>query len=121
MSDVLKELLANPGSYGGSRDASQIKYLVFHNTGNDGDKTADNAACFRNHVVEASTLDAAVWRPVPDLKVAGGGKKRANAGKTGGGTMHGIVTNSRCAIPSATVPARPARQPWQMPPPWAGS
>lgn len=54
MSDVLKELLANPGGYGGSRDASQIKYLVFHDTGNDGDKTADNAACFRNHVVEAS-------------------------------------------------------------------
>ena len=120
MSDVLKELLANPGSYGGSRDASQIKYLVFHNTGNDGDKTADNAACFRNHVVEASAHYFGC-RSLAACPRSEGGKKRANAGKTGGGTMHGIVTNSRCAIPSATVPARPARQPWQMPPPWAGS
>ena len=100
MSDVLKELLANPGGYGGSRDASQIKYLVFHNTGNDGDKAADNAACFRNHVVEASAHyfvdDTAVWRSVPDLRVAWavGGKKYANTGKTGGGTMHGIITNT---------------------------
>ena len=107
--------------------ANQIKYLVFHYTGNDGDQAANNAAYFQNNIVQASAHyfvdDTTVWRSVPDLKVAWavGGKKYANADKTGGGTMHGIVTNSRCAIPSATVPARPARQPWQMPPPWAGS
>ena len=113
MSDVLKELLANPGSYGGSRDASQIKYLVFHNTGNDGDKAADNAACFRNHVVEASAHyfvdDTTVWRSVPDLKVAWavGGKKYANADKTGGGTMYGMITNTNsngtCQAGEATL------------------
>ena len=100
MSDVLKELLANPGGYGGSRDASQIKYLVFHDTGNDGDRAVNNAAYFQNNVVEASAHyfvdDTAVWRSVPDLRVAWavGGKKYANTGKTGGGTMHGIITNT---------------------------
>ena len=100
MSYILQERLANPGNYGGSRAVNQIKYLVFHNTGNDGDKAADNAACFRNHVVEASAHyfvdDTTVWRSVPDLKVAWavGGKKYANADKTGGGTMYGMITNT---------------------------
>ena len=35
---ALKELLAHPGNYGGPRDVSMIKYLVFHYTGNDGIK-----------------------------------------------------------------------------------
>ena len=79
MSDVLKELLANPGGYGGSRDASQIKYLVFHNTGNDGDKTADNAACFRNHVVEASAHYFGCRSLAACPRSEGGGGKRQSA------------------------------------------
>lgn len=47
----LIEQLANPGNYGGSRKASQIKYLVYHYTGNDGDRAASNAAYFQTHVV----------------------------------------------------------------------
>ena len=40
--------------------------------------------------------DTTVWRSVPDLKVAWavGGKKYANADKTGGGTMYGMITNT---------------------------
>lgn len=99
MGYILKELLAAPGNYGGSRAAGQIKYLVFHYTGNDGDTAVNNAAYFRDNVVEASAHyfvdDDTVWRSVPDLKVAWavGGQKYANADLTGGGTLYGIVTN----------------------------
>lgn len=100
MSDTLKEQLANPGNYGGSRSAGRIRYLVVHYTGNDGDGAANNAAYFQNHVVKASAHyfvdDAAVYRSVPDLRIAWavGGKKYANADLTGGGRMYGVITNA---------------------------
>ena len=100
MSYKLVEHLANPGNYGGSRGAGQIKYLVFHYTGNDGDKSANNAAYFQKNIVKASAHyfvdDTTVYRSVPDLKVAWavGGSKYANADKTGGGSMYGKITNT---------------------------
>lgn len=100
MSYTIKEKLANSGNYGGSRNASQIRYLVYHYTGNDGDRAANNAKYFQNNIVKASAHyfvdDTTVWRSVPDLKVAWsvGGSKYANAHKTGGGTMYGVITNT---------------------------
>lgn len=100
MSYILKEQLAASGNYGGSRNASQIRYLVYHYTGNDGDRAANNAKYFQNNIVKASAHyfvdDTTVWRSVPDLKVAWsvGGSKYANADKTGGGTMYGVITNT---------------------------
>lgn len=100
MSYTIKEQLANSGNYGGSRNASQIRYLVYHYTGNDGDRAANNAKYFQNNTVKASAHyfvdDTTVWRSVPDLKVAWsvGGSKYANADKTGGGTMYGVITNT---------------------------
>lgn len=100
MSYTIKEQLANSGNYGGSRNASQIRYLVYHYTGNDGDRAANNAKYFQNNIVKASAHyfvdDTTVWRSVPDLKVAWsvGGSKYANARKTGGGTMYGVITNT---------------------------
>ena len=100
MSYTLKEQLANPRNSGGSRAASQIRYLVYHYTGNDGDRAANNAKYFQNNIVKASAHyfvdDTTVWRSVPDLKVAWsvGGSKYANADKTGGGTMYGVITNT---------------------------
>ena len=100
MSYTIKEQLANSGNYGGSRNASQIRYLVYHYTGNDGDRAANNAKYFQNNIVKASAHyfvdDTTVWRSVPDLKVAWsvGGSKYANAHKTGGGTMDGVITNT---------------------------
>ena len=100
MSYILKEQLAASGNYGGSRNASQIRYLVYHYTGNDGDRAANNAKDFQNNIVKASAHyfvdDTTVWRSVPDLKVAWsvGGSKYANADKTGGGTMYGVITNT---------------------------
>lgn len=100
MSYKLVEQLANPGNYGSSRGADQIKYLVFHYTGNDGDAARNNAAYFQNNVVKASAHyfvdDTAVYRSVPDLRIAWavGGSKYANADATGGGTMYGKITNT---------------------------
>lgn len=100
MGYLLKECLANAANCGGSRTASQIKYLVFHYTGNDGDKAANNAAYFQSNVVKASAHyfvdDTCVYRSVPDLRVAWavGGSKYPNADATGGGTMYGKITNT---------------------------
>ena len=100
MSYTIKEQLANSGNYGGSRNASQIRYLVYHYTGNDGDRAANNAKYFQNNIVKASAHyfvdDTTVWRSVPDLKVAWsvGASKYANADKTGGGTMYGVISNT---------------------------
>lgn len=100
MSYTRKEQLANSGNYGGSRNASQIRYLVYHYTGNDGDKAANNAAYFQRNIVKASAHyfvdDTTVYLSVPDLKIAWsvGGSKYANADKTGGGTMYGVITNT---------------------------
>lgn len=100
MSYTLKEQLAASGNYGGSRNASQIRYLVYHYTGNDGDKAANNAAYFQNNIVKASAHyfvdDTTVYLSVPELKVAWsvGGSKYANADKTGGGTMYGVINNT---------------------------
>lgn len=100
MSYTLKEQLAASGNYGGSRNASQIRYLVYHYTGNDGDKAANNAAYFQNNIVKASAHyfvdDTTVYLSVPELKVAWsvGGSKYANTDKTGGGTMYGVINNT---------------------------
>lgn len=100
MSYKVVEQLAASGNYGGSRTAAQIKYLVFHYTGNDGDKAANNASYFQNNIVKASAHyfvdDTTVYQSVPDLKVAWavGGSKYANADATGGGTMYGVITNT---------------------------
>ena len=96
----IRKYPANSGNVGGKRTASGIRYIVIHYTGNDGDQAANNAAYFQNNIVQASAHyfvdDTTVWRSVPDLKVAWavGGKKYANADKTGGGTMYGMITNT---------------------------
>ena len=100
MSYTLKELAAAPGNYGGSRSAGQIRYIVIHYTGNDGDTAEDNAVYYSRSTVKASAHyfvdDAAVWRSVPELVTAWavGGKKYDSCSRTGGGTLHGIVTNA---------------------------
>lgn len=100
MSLAIQEQLAHPENYGGMRSARQIQYLVIHYTGNDGDSAAGNAAYFQRAVVKTSAhyfVDGdAIYRSVPDLWTAWavGGKKYANADKTGGGRLYGAVTNT---------------------------
>ena len=99
MSYILKEQLAAPGNHGGTRSAEQIRYLVLHYTGNIGDTAANNAAYFQNNIVKASAHyfvdDTTVYRSVADLNVAWavGGNRYSDIGKTGGGTMYGVITN----------------------------
>ena len=95
----IKTNLANRKNYGGSRLASQIKYIVMHYTANDGDHDEGNAIYFANNVVGASAHyfvdDDSITLSVPELSVAWavGGSKWSDCPKTGGGTMYGIVTN----------------------------
>lgn len=100
MSYTLKTVLANSANYGEYRNASQIRYLVYHYTGNDGDKAANNVNYFKNNIVKASAHyfvdDAFVYLSVPENRIAYsvGGSKYSNADKTGGGKMYGIITNT---------------------------
>ena len=97
---AIKVKKAAAGNHGGSRPASQIKYLVIHYTGNDGDSDEGNGVYFANNVVKASAHyfvdDDSVTMSVPDLNVAWavGGTKWADCDKTGGGSMYGIITNA---------------------------
>lgn len=95
----MKDLPATPGNYGGMRSASEIKYLVLHYTGNNGDSAVNNARYFQNNLVKSSAHyfvdDTTVYRSVPDLNVAWavGGTLYSDVSQTGGGTMYGIITN----------------------------
>lgn len=89
----------NPANYGGDRTADEIKYLIFHYTGNDGDSDQNNVRYYRDTVVKASAHyfvdDDSITQSVPDLRVAWaiGGDKYASCAETGGGKMHGIIRN----------------------------
>ena len=97
--DSIPLVPAARGNYGGTRQAGDIRYLIYHYTGNDGDTGANNAAYFRDNVVEASAHyfvdDDSVTQSVPDLTIAYavGGKKWADCPQTGGGTMYGVIKN----------------------------
>lgn len=97
--DTVDTVPCHPENRGGKRTAEQIRYLVYHYTGNDGDRGAGNAKYYRNNVVYASAHyfvdDETVTRSVEDLEIAWavGGKKWADCPKTGGGTLYGTVTN----------------------------
>lgn len=96
----IREVPANPGNHGGARGAGDIRYLVLHYTGNDGDTAENNARYFRDTVTRTSAHyfvdDREIIRSVPDLVIAWavGGKKYADAGRTGGGKLYGIVRNA---------------------------
>ena len=100
MSVEVTELLCHSGNCGGARTAGNIRYLVVHYTGNDGDTAKNNAVYFRDNVVKASAHyfvdDDAVYRSVPDLQTAWavGGSLYVGAQESGGGTMYGVITNA---------------------------
>ena len=96
----IKTNLANKSNYGSARSTSQIKYIVIHYTGNDGDSDENNGKYFKNNIVKASAhyfVDGdSITQSVPDNYVAWsvGGSKYADCSKTGGGKYHGKCTNS---------------------------
>ena len=97
--DSVKRLPCHRSNRGGERRAEQIKYLVYHYTGNTGDRAVNNAKYYQNTVVQASAHyfvdDGEIYQSVEDLQTAWsvGGKKWADCPKTGGGTLYGVVTN----------------------------
>lgn len=100
ITEIISYVPCNPENHGGTRSAKDIRYLVFHYTGNDGDKAANNAYYYRDNVVESSAHyfvdDTHVIQSVGDFTVAWavGGKKWKDCSQTGGGKLHGIVTNT---------------------------
>ena len=96
----MKTNLANRKNYGSARPAADIKYIVIHYTGNDGDHDEGNANYFKNTVVNASAHyfvdDDSITLSVPENFVAWsvGGTKWKDCATTGGGTMYGQITNA---------------------------
>ena len=86
-------------NYGNRRKTKDIKYLVIHYTGNDGDSAKGNANYFKTHIVEASAHyfvdDNGIIQSVPDdfTAYSVGGKKYPSCGKTGVGKFYGKCTN----------------------------
>ena len=54
MGYIFKTNIANRANYGKQRNTANIKYLVYHYTGNDGDHDEANGNYFHNNVVKAS-------------------------------------------------------------------
>lgn len=98
--DNIPVILCNRENYGERRDASAVRYLVYHYTGNDGDTSRANAVYYANAAVKASAHyfvdDSEIVQSVPELYTAWavGGKKWSDCAQTGGGTLHGVVTNA---------------------------
>lgn len=92
----IKTKTANKNNYGGKRATSNIKYIVIHYTGNDGDTDENNGKYFANNIVKASAHyfvdDDSITQSVPDNYVAWsvGGKKYNN----NGGKLYGKCTNN---------------------------
>lgn len=90
----IKQNLANPSNYGKIR--KNVKYIVIHYTGNDGDTDEANANYFKNNVVKASAHyfvdDDSITLSVPENRVAYsvGGYKYKN---TKGASFYGKCTN----------------------------
>lgn len=100
MAYTMKTNLANKNNYGSKRDTKDIKYIVIHYTGNDGDTDENNGKYFHNNIVKASAHyfidDDSITQSVPDNYVAWsvGGSKYSNADKLGGGKFYGKCTNA---------------------------
>lgn len=70
----IKQALANKKNYGSARHLMDIKYIVIHYTGNDGDTDESNARYFQNNVTGTSAHyfvdDDSITQSVPDNYVA---------------------------------------------------
>ena len=97
---TIKVNLANKANYGNKRSTSNIRYIVIHYTGNDGDTDEGNGKYFANNVVKASAhyfVDSdSITQSVPDdyNAWAVGGNKYSSCARTGGGKYYGKCTNS---------------------------
>ena len=96
--DGVIQLPCHPKNRGGTRPAAAIRYLVIHYTGNDGDRAANNARYYRDHVVKASAhyfVGDDIYQSVEDLGIAWavGGKMWSDCPQTGGGRLFLTANN----------------------------
>lgn len=94
----IKKDLSHRNNYGSRRDASVIKYLVIHYTGNDGDTDEGNANYFNSYRgVSAHYFvdDDSITQSVPDEHEAWavGGSKYPSCRESGGGKWYGKCVN----------------------------
>ena len=103
MSYVFHTLTAKSISYGRTRSASSIKYIVLHYTGNKTDTAKGNANYFSPNGSNTRAAgahyfvdDTTVYQSIPDTRVAWsvGGSKYSDCARTSGGKMYGMITNS---------------------------
>lgn len=94
---IRKTNLADRSNYGNKRSTSNIKYIVYHYTANDGDTDEANGKYFngknRNASAHYFVDDDSITQSVPDDYVAYsvGGSKYPN---TKGGKLYGKATNA---------------------------
>lgn len=95
----MKYIKANNNAYGGKRSRSDIRFIIIHYTGVDGDTALNEANAFKNwnkrkagahffvdqngNIVKSVALNLIAWS-------VGGQKYKYSKG----GTMHGIITNA---------------------------
>lgn len=99
MSYRMKTALADKSNYGGKRSTNDIKYIVIHYTGNDGDSDEANGKYFQGTNRKASAHyfidDDSITQSVPDNYVAWsvGGSRYSNYKQTGGAKYYGQAQN----------------------------
>lgn len=96
MAYTVKEMWASSTNYGSQRSTGDIKYIVIHYTGNDGDTAVNNGKYFQGANRKASAHyfvdDSTVVHSVPDNRIAwsvGGAKYNNN-----GGRLYGVAKNA---------------------------
>lgn len=97
---VIYNKLSNANNFGNKRSTDQIRWIVMHYTGNDGDTAKANANYFANNIVKASAHyfvdDKNIYRSVPDDYVAWsvGGSRYSDWQQTGGAKYYGACNNT---------------------------
>ena len=100
MAYALKINYADKSNYGAYRSISNIEYIVWHYTANDGDTDEANANYFKRKNLKSSAHyfvdDDSVTISVPDTYVAWsvGGARYSNYKSTGGASLYKICTNA---------------------------
>lgn len=96
----IKDYFADSKNYGKKRNTDNIKYIVIHYTGNDGDSDENNGKYFKNNIVKASAHyfvdDDSVTRSVSDDYTAYsvGGNRYDDYKTTGGASLYKKCTNT---------------------------
>lgn len=98
MAIKINKRIAKPISWSGSRDLKEIKYIVFHFTGNKNDTAKNNADYFASGNTRSAGAhffvdkDGNIWQSIKLDKCANavGGDQRSG---DGGGKMYGKITN----------------------------